>query len=310
MQLDRVFPGHTGPIHGLSSFHNEFKAISGSSDKTLKIWDLKNSKCLSTLIGHENIIWDVFLSSDNKTAFSISSDTTVKVWDLESEKCSITFMGHTAKVNSLAVGQNLIVTGSIDGTMKIWDLRIEKCFKTYNYYPCPVSAIIKDILNENTEPQVIYSRYSGSLNLLNLISGRYEVISDDPELKEHQYQDITYPIGSISIFDDKAMITKGKIIQVWDFKKKEYLFTLKDNEYTDKINQAIFLQHQGKNSAASVSKDGIIKVWDLESRKGKFQIENFDGSINNVVPLPKGGGIITASSNNQLRSYRFSNFDL
>ena len=58
------------------------KAISGSDDSTLKVWDIEIGKELRTLRGHTSWVTAVALTSDGK-AISGSWDKTLKVWDVE-----------------------------------------------------------------------------------------------------------------------------------------------------------------------------------------------------------------------------------
>ncbi|MBD2562121.1 hypothetical protein H6G95_16140 [Nostoc linckia FACHB-391] len=41
--------------------------VSGSADKTIKIWNLQTGKLQNTLSGHTKSVWRVALSQDGKT---------------------------------------------------------------------------------------------------------------------------------------------------------------------------------------------------------------------------------------------------
>ena len=64
-------------------------ALSGSSDTTVKVWDLRSGQELH-LAGHAYGVRSVALSADGHLALSASSDRTVKVWDLETGQCLAT----------------------------------------------------------------------------------------------------------------------------------------------------------------------------------------------------------------------------
>ena len=57
--------------------------VSGSSDKTIKIWDIKTAECLNTLKGHSNYVSSVTISPDGKYIVSGSYDGTIKIWDFK-----------------------------------------------------------------------------------------------------------------------------------------------------------------------------------------------------------------------------------
>jgi WD40 repeat protein len=59
------------------------KIISGSVDKTIKIWDANTGICLQTLEGHSSNVYSVAYSPDDKRIVSGSADKTVKIWGVE-----------------------------------------------------------------------------------------------------------------------------------------------------------------------------------------------------------------------------------
>ena len=65
-------------------------ALSGSADRTVKVWDLTSGQELRTLAGHADGVNSVAVSADGRLALSGSDDRTVKVWDLETGNCLAT----------------------------------------------------------------------------------------------------------------------------------------------------------------------------------------------------------------------------
>ena len=89
-QARMVMKGHAGPVLCLAITPDGQTAVSGSTDKTLKVWDLNTGKCRSTLIGHADSVWGVAVTPDGGTIVSSSEDKTLKVWDLNTGKCCST----------------------------------------------------------------------------------------------------------------------------------------------------------------------------------------------------------------------------
>jgi WD40 repeat protein len=68
----------------------------GSSDRTIKIWDLETGKILQTLTGHLDRVLSVSYSpvrgaspgENGKILVSGSGDETIKIWDLTTGECT------------------------------------------------------------------------------------------------------------------------------------------------------------------------------------------------------------------------------
>ena len=59
--------------------------VSGSADRTIKVWSLTkkySSACLKTMTGHLDFIWTILLLHDNVTLLSAGLDKTIKMWDI------------------------------------------------------------------------------------------------------------------------------------------------------------------------------------------------------------------------------------
>jgi len=108
------------------------RAVSGSRDKTLRVWDLETGACLRTLEGHSDGVNSVSVSADGRRAVSGSRDKTLRVWDLETGACLRTLEGHSDEVLSVSVSPDgrRAVSGSDDRTVRVWDLETGACLRT------------------------------------------------------------------------------------------------------------------------------------------------------------------------------------
>jgi hypothetical protein len=59
------------------------------------VWSLPEGRPLTTLQGHENIVWALSITPDGKTLASGSNDKTVKLWSLPEGRLLATLEGHT-----------------------------------------------------------------------------------------------------------------------------------------------------------------------------------------------------------------------
>ena len=56
---------------------------SGSSDKTIKIWNVEDSSLIIELKGHKNSVNSIAFNPDGKILASGSGDKTIIIWNLE-----------------------------------------------------------------------------------------------------------------------------------------------------------------------------------------------------------------------------------
>ncbi len=122
VSLLSTLTGHTSFVWGVACSPDGQLLASGSSDRTIKLWNLTTGKELRTLTGHTSIVSSVACSPDSQTLASGSDDGTIKLWNLTTGKELRTLTGHAGWVYSVAFcpdGQTL-ASGSRDETIKIW----------------------------------------------------------------------------------------------------------------------------------------------------------------------------------------------
>lgn len=105
--------------------------LTGSGDKTAKLWSLADYTCIRTFEGHSNSVLKVYWlnmpsgQDKNKRPVQFASaggDGLVKVWDANTGEAECTLDNHEDRVWALAVHPetNTIVSGSGDSTVTFW----------------------------------------------------------------------------------------------------------------------------------------------------------------------------------------------
>ena len=104
--------------------------LTGSGDKTIKLWSLSDYGCVRTFEGHSNsvlkVAWLQVPSQEHKKRpilfASAGGDGLVKVWNANTGETECTLDNHEDRVWALAVHPetNTIVSGSGDSTVTFW----------------------------------------------------------------------------------------------------------------------------------------------------------------------------------------------
>lgn len=102
-------------------------ALSGSWDKTLRLWDLNTGLTTRRFMGHTDDVLSVAFSSDNRQIVSGSRDKTIRLWNtLGVCKYTITDENHSEWVSCVRFSPNtsnpIIVSAGWDKIVKVWNL--------------------------------------------------------------------------------------------------------------------------------------------------------------------------------------------
>ncbi|XP_061668269.1 peroxisomal biogenesis factor 7 isoform X6 [Syngnathoides biaculeatus] len=125
----RAAKEHTQEVYAVdwSQTRGEDAIVSGSWDRTAKVWDAVLGQSLSTLTGHQGVIYSTIWSPHISACFaSASGDGTLRVWDAKAGACQLVVPAHDGEVLTCdwcKYDQNIAVTGSVDRSLRVWDLR-------------------------------------------------------------------------------------------------------------------------------------------------------------------------------------------
>lgn len=97
--------------------------MSGSNDKSIKLWD-NNGNLYNVFTGHSEAVLCMIQLNDGRIA-SCSIDKTIKIWNYKkkSEKPEVILIGHTAAIFCiLQLKDGRLLSSSGDKTLRFWDL--------------------------------------------------------------------------------------------------------------------------------------------------------------------------------------------
>jgi len=117
--------GHTGRTFNIR-WHPILRDVlaSGSDDKTIRVWDVREKHTVRELTGHVNLVRALLWHSECvHILISGSWDATIRVWNVQTETCLHVCTGHHADVYGIACHPSrpfLFITCSRDTSLRFW----------------------------------------------------------------------------------------------------------------------------------------------------------------------------------------------
>jgi WD40 repeat protein len=317
--------GHTDEVTAIALTRNGQKIVTGSSDTSLKVWRLGDSRELLTLSGHVRQVTSVVVTPDGRRAVSgsLSSresnrelsapEQTLVVWDLETGAQLRTLRGHTDDVTTIALTPDgdLLVTGSADTTIKVWDLNAGKELLTLRGHTRQVTglAITSDgrraVSGSMDRSIKVWDLKTGAL-LRTLSASKVRekglwlhLLTVEPGL------DVTpnSNVGAVGLTPDGQRVVSSapdRTMKIWDLEKDTAPDTLRGHK--DHI-AALAVLPDG-NRVISASLDRTLKVWDLEKRKCTHTFAGHTARVRSVAVTPDGARAVSGSKDKTLKVWR------
>ncbi|CAO0801722.1 unnamed protein product [Mucor circinelloides] len=246
----RMFPPSTCPVSDLHTegiyciqFDKE-KMVTGSRDRTIKIWDIQTGRCKITLRGHTGSV--LCLQYDAQDVVSGSSDTNLIVTDIETGSVKRTLSGHTDSVLSLRlVNRDQIISCSKDRTLRLWNKNTGEFIRQFNGHRAAVNAV------QWHDNRVVSASGDRTIKIWDLNTGAC--------LKTLE----SHTRGVACVEFDGTFIVSGssdQTIKVWDALSGECVYTLVGHT---ELVRTIQLDPLAKRIISGCY-NGHLKIWSLD----------------------------------------------
>lgn len=136
-QTAKTLAGHAAPVTGLQFTPDGTKLLSGSRDKTLRLWTVADGQPAGQLETPAEIN-DVLLNKDATQAVSAHQDNIIRVWAIPfgEPKPVVEMKGHSGPVTALDLvmpNGTQVFSGGQDGTVRVWELSNGGQAKQFNH---------------------------------------------------------------------------------------------------------------------------------------------------------------------------------
>ena len=251
-----ICSGHSSRVMALAWAPNGTRIATAGYDKTVRIWDTSNGKCITIYRGHTNHVNAVVWSPDGQRIASASDDRTIQIWDPISRTTLMTLQGHVNRVTSLAWSPDSprLASGGTDKTVILWDTNTGRTLFVYQGHTDAVHTVAWSPTGSASTGQ----------------AGRVARIASGGV-------DTTVRLW------EPTKDTKGNFLTSFLFPNRN-AFTY--SRHVQRVN-AVAWSPDGRR-IASVSSDKTMQVWDVVSGKAGFVSANSAGSMNAVAWSPDG----------------------
>ena len=129
---------HTKGVNSLAFSLDGTFLVSGSSDKTVNLWDIQTGGVIKTFHGHTEWVLSVSISPNCLIIASGSHDHTIRLWDIQTGECYCVIDKHHDGVRSVSfspssspTNRKFLISASNDDTIRQWDFDGYQIGSTY-----------------------------------------------------------------------------------------------------------------------------------------------------------------------------------
>ncbi|EFA82370.1 autophagy protein 16 [Heterostelium album PN500] len=290
----KKFAAHQSEVYCLAFNSNGQMFASGSSDKSVKLWDALSCTHKTTLLGASQSIMSVNFSPNDEHILGTSNDNSARLWNVELGRPRHTLTGHIGKVytGKFMLGSDKVVTGSHDRTIKLWDLQKGYCNRTiFCFSSC------NDLVTLNTGSLIASGHVDHSVRFWDCNSG--ESVRVLEAIHEGQITSICQSL------DPNLILTNSRdhTLKIIDVRTYLTLKTFKDQDYRNGLNWSRASWSPDGKYVAAGSIDGSICVWNALSGKTEkiiSKVHNIGSSICCCAWSPLGYSFISGDKDKNI----------
>src|SRR5215510_9403693 len=120
-------PYNSGIVYSVAFSPDGKTLASGSSDNTIRLWDVGAGRLIRSITGHGGAVYSVAFSPDGKTLASSSeegNDSALRLWDVNTGRLIRSFEERNTWVPTVAFSPDgkMIASGNHEQVVKLWDV--------------------------------------------------------------------------------------------------------------------------------------------------------------------------------------------
>ncbi|HVB25844.1 MAG TPA: protein kinase [Ktedonobacteraceae bacterium] len=296
--------GHCSRATAVAWSRNGTRIVSGSFDKSVRVWNAANGNLIQTYQGHSDRVQTVAWSPDGTRVASGGDDRTVHIWNASTGGSMLIYGGHTDHVLGLAWSPDgmRIASASADKTVQVWDVATGRNLFTYRGHSDYVFAVAwspdgKRLATGGND------KVAQVWELAKDTKGNFLTSFLFSNRGSFAYRGHSGCINAIAWSPDGrriASVGKDKSMQVWDAASGKLTFIYR---HRSSAFNAVAWSFDSRRIATG-SNDKTVQVWDALTRSTLCIYSGHTGYVNGVAWSPEGTRIASASVDKTVQVWR------
>ncbi|MEH2073969.1 MAG: hypothetical protein V7K57_06185 [Nostoc sp.] len=282
--------GHSNSVNSVTFSPDGKTLASGSSDKTIKLWDVGTGREIYTLQGHSSCVNSIAFSPDGKILASGSDDKTIKLWNVTTKAQIRTIEAHSDSVRSVTFSPDskILASGSSDKTIKLWDMRTGEQIRTLQAH----SEWVRSVAFSPDGKTLASGSNDKTIKLWDMRTG-----GQIRTLQGHSHW-----VVSVDFSPDGRIIASGscdKISKLWDVTTGGHILTTQGHSYS--VVSVAFSPDDKTLASASY---GEIKLWDVGTAREIYILKGHFDWVCSVAFSPDSKILASGSSDKTINIWQ------
>ncbi|XP_065884321.1 p21-activated protein kinase-interacting protein 1-like [Dysidea avara] len=236
---------HTGCLKAVAC--NGRYLASGSTDETIKLYDLQDHTEVGTLVQHEGTITELVFFGGTHLV-SASEDQTICIWECGNNwDCLHVLKGHKGRINSVSIHPSgkLALSVAKDKTLRMWNLLTGRMSYVNN-----LKQVAELVVWNPVGDQYVVA-YDTTLSVCDVQSGS---VTQNISIGKH--------INAVQYIKEKILAIASELpyIQLYSVVTGKCLYKLEG--HTNRVKTLIMAP--GNSFLFSASSDGTIRAWKMD----------------------------------------------
>ena len=295
-RLSRTLKGHDGWVRAVTFFPNGFSFASGSYDRKVRLWNVRENQpfeTLSTHFGSISGINAIAVHPSGNTFATACIDKSIKLWNFRSGQPVRNLEGHQGQVYSVSYSPDgkTLVSSSADKTLKLWNWRKGELLQTFEGHQDKVFSVIFHPDGQ----KVASASFDKTIKIWDIKAGK-QILS----ITGH-----TAPVNAIAFSPDGKLIASGsqdQTVKIWDVSTGKLVQTL--SGHTGNV-LAVAINRDG-SAIASGGADKTIRLWDIKTGQLIQTLSDHEAQILALSFSPKDATLVSGSADRTVKVWRLS----